>query len=211
MLRFLFVESAYDFNTYTPTRCKNTVNREWFRDGWYLVSRHIFSLLASIQGQGLKRSGDKALNEAASKTMATIGNNYTESVEPVFLTQSKELAYYWAQQTVRERGVRFEGEEQPIVLAVNLSEKQRAKVRPDVGAMSLLMMSVGEQFMSHLTEIYQANNIAGPDIELRTADRMDYLNKLGMAYIDEDISRACVQELAEPELAGWKRSINQSS
>ncbi len=33
--------------------------------------------------------------------MATIGNNYTESVEPVFLTQSKELAYYWAQQTIQ--------------------------------------------------------------------------------------------------------------
>ena len=63
------------------------------------------------------------------------------------------------------------------------------------------MMSVGEQFMAHLTEIYQENNIAGPDIELRTADRMDYLNKLGMAYIDEDISRACVQELYEPELS----------
>ncbi|MFA0284770.1 hypothetical protein AB4504_24410, partial [Vibrio sp. 10N.222.55.F12] len=98
--------------------------------------------------------------------------NYTESVEPVFLTQSKELAYYWAQQTIRERSTRFEGEEQPIVLAVNLSDKQQAKVRPDVGAMSLLMMSVGEQFMTHLTEIYQEKNIAGPDIELRSADRM---------------------------------------
>ncbi|MCC4819291.1 hypothetical protein BCU85_21000 [Vibrio lentus] len=168
-------------------------------DTWYHGTSS--ALLASIQGQGLKRSGDKALNEAASKTMATIGNNYTESVEPVFLTQSKELAYYWAQQTIRERSTRFEGEERPIVLAVNLSEKQQAKVRPDVGAMSLLMMSVGEQFMAHLTEIYQENNIAGPDIELRTADRMDYLNKLGMAYIDEDISRACVQELYEPELS----------
>jgi hypothetical protein len=132
--------------------------------------------------------------------MSTIGNNYTESVEPVFLTQSKELAYYWAQQTVRERSVRFEGEEHPIVLAVSLSEKQQAKVKPDVGAMSLLMMSVGEQFMAHLAQVYQENNISGPDIELRTADRMDYLNKLGMAYIDEDISRACVQELLKPEL-----------
>ncbi|CAK1817019.1 hypothetical protein [Vibrio crassostreae] len=168
-------------------------------DTWYHGTSS--ALLASIKGQGLKRSGDKALNEAASKTMATIGNNYAESVEPVFLTQSKELAYYWAQQTVRDRSVRFEGEEQPIVLAVNLSEKQRAKVRPDVGAMSLLMMSVGEKFMANMAKVYQENNIAGPDIELRTADRMDYLNKLGMAYIDEDISRACVQELAEPNIS----------
>ncbi|MFZ3406746.1 hypothetical protein [Vibrio chagasii] len=168
-------------------------------DTWYHGTSS--ALIASIKGQGLKRSGDKALNQAAVKTMATIGNNYTESVEPVFLTQSKELAYYWAQQTIRERSVRFEGEEQPIVLAVNLSEKQRAKVRPDVGAMSLLMMSVGEQFIAHLAKVYQENDIAGPDIDLRTADRMDYLNKLGMAYIDEDISRACVVELSESEVS----------
>ena len=168
-------------------------------DIWYHGTSS--ALIASIKGQGLKRSGDKALNQAAVKTMATIGNNYTESVEPVFLTQSKELAYYWAQQTVRERSVRFEGEEQPVVLEVNLSEKQRAKVRPDVGAMSLLMMSVGEQFMAHLAKVYQENDIAGPDIDLRTADRMDYLNKLGMAYIDEDISRACVVELSESEVS----------
>ncbi|MFM2643194.1 hypothetical protein AAFX33_18785 [Vibrio chagasii] len=168
-------------------------------DTWYHGTSS--ALIASIKGQGLKRSGDKALNQAAVKTMATIGNNYTESVEPVFLTQSKELAYYWAQQTVRERSVRFEGDEQPVVLEVNLSEKQRAKVRPDVGAMSLLMMSVGEQFMAHLAKVYQENDIAGPDIDLRTADRMDYLNKLGMAYIDEDISRACVVELSESEVS----------
>ncbi|MCG9555497.1 hypothetical protein L1D16_15625 [Vibrio sp. Isolate31] len=168
-------------------------------DTWYHGTSS--ALIASIKGQGLKRSGDKALNQAAIKTMATIGNNYTESVEPVFLTQSKELAYYWAQQTVRERSVRFEGEEQPVVLEVNLSDKQRAKVRPDVGAMSLLMMSVGEQFMVHLAKVYQENDIAGPDIDLRTADRMDYLNKLGMAYIDEDISRACVVELSESEVS----------
>tara|TARA_B100001057_G_scaffold407528_1_gene421445 strand:+ start:1383 stop:1979 length:597 start_codon:yes stop_codon:yes gene_type:complete len=168
-------------------------------DTWYHGTSS--ALIDSIKGQGLKRSGDKALKQAAVKTMATIGNNYTESVEPVFLTQSKELAYYWAQQTVRERSVRFEGEEQPVVLEVNLSEKQRAKVRPDVGAMSLLMMSVGEQFMAHLAKVYQENKIAGPDIDLRTADRMDYLNKLGMAYIDEDISRACLVELSESELS----------
>ncbi|KZX55794.1 hypothetical protein A3712_05705 [Vibrio sp. HI00D65] len=168
-------------------------------DTWYHGTSS--ALIASIKGQGLKRSGDKALNQAAVKTMATIGNNYTESVEPVFLTQSKELAYYWAQQTVRERSVRFEGEEQPVVLEVNLSEKQHAKVRPDVGAMSLLMMSVGEKFMAHLAKVYQENDITGPDIDLRTADRMDYLNKLGMAYIDEDISRACILELSESELS----------
>ena len=46
------------------------------------------ALLASIQKQGLKRSGDKALKQTAKKTMTTIGNSYTESIEPIFLTQS---------------------------------------------------------------------------------------------------------------------------
>lgn len=164
-------------------------------DVWYHGTSS--ALLSSIQGQGLKRSGDKALNQVAQSTMATIGNHYSESIEPVFLTQSKQLAYYWAQQTVRERSVRFDGNEEPIVLAVNLSEQQRDKVKPDVGAMSLLMMSVGEQFMAHLAKIYQDCNLDGPDIDLRSADRMDYLNKLGMAYIDQDISRACVDVVSE--------------
>ncbi|WP_084715796.1 hypothetical protein [Vibrio galatheae] len=159
-------------------------------DVWYHGTSS--ALLSSIQGQGLKRSGDKALNQVAQSTMATIGNHYSESEEPVFLTQSKQLAYYWAQQTVRERSVRFDGNEEPIVLAVSLSDQQREKIKPDVGAMSLLMMSIGEQFMAHLTKIYQDCNLDGPDIDLRSADRMDYLNKLGMAYIDQDINRACV-------------------
>ncbi len=176
---------------------KELLSKDGFATGdtWYHGTSS--ALLSSIQGQGLKRSGDKALNEAAKTTMATIGNNYTESVEPVFLTQSKELAYYWAQQTVRERSVRFDGDEKPIVLAVNLSEKQREKVKPDVGAMSLLMMSIGEQFMAHVAQIYQDSNVEGPDIDLRNADRMDYLNKLGMAYIDQDISLACVSLVSE--------------
>lgn len=159
-------------------------------DIWYHGTSS--ALLASIQGQGLKRSGDKALNDAAKNTMATIGNDYTESVEPVFLTQSRELAHYWATQTVRERSARFEGDETPIVLSVELSEKQRGKIKPDVGAMSLLMMDSGEQFMAHLAAVYERCGLSGPDIDLKSADRMEFLNKLGMAYIDQDISLACV-------------------
>ncbi|MFA0086396.1 hypothetical protein [Vibrio sp. 10N.261.51.F12] len=167
-------------------------------DTWYHGTSS--ALLVSIQGQGLKRSGDKALNEAAKNTMATIGNDYTESVEPVFLTQSKELAYYWAKQTVRERLARFDGNEHPIVLEVNLSKKQQASVRPDVGAMSLLLMDAGEQFLAHVAAIYERNGIAGPDIDLRNADRLAFLHKLGMAYLDQDISLACVSLVAIPEV-----------
>lgn len=176
---------------------KDLLSQDGFATGdtWYHGTSS--ALLLSIQSQGLKRSGDKALNEAAKATMATIGNQYAERVEPVFLTQSKELAYYWAQQTVRKRSVRFEGEEAPVVLQVNLSEKQRAKVKPDVGAMSLLMMQDGEQFMVHLAHVYQNQGFSGPDIDLRSADRMEFLDKLGMAYIDEDISPACIELMSE--------------
>lgn len=148
------------------------------------------ALVGSIKEQGLKRSGDQALNAAAVQTMKTIGNNYTESVEPVFLTPSKELAYYWAQQTVRNRSVRIEGEEQPVVITVKLPEALNSRVQPDVGAASLLLVKEGEQFMAFLAGIYLANGLATPDINLMTADRQEYLNKLGMAYFDADIDAA---------------------
>lgn len=151
------------------------------------------ALVDAIQQQGLKRSGDMALRQAAVKTMATIGNDYTETTEPVFLTQSKELAYYWAQQTVRNRSVRIEGEEQqPVVLAVTLPETLNDKVKPDVGAASLLLISEGENYMAFLASIYQANQQAVPAIDLMKADRMDYLTQLGMAYIDADIDAGYV-------------------
>ncbi|PHS71674.1 MAG: hypothetical protein COB22_06885 [Cycloclasticus sp.] len=154
-------------------------------DVWYHGTS--FALVSSIQSYGLKRSGDRAMKLAAKNTMATIGNDYTESTEPVFLTQSKQLAYYWAQQAVRERSVRFEEEESPIVFAVKLPEEQNAMVRPDVGAASLLMVKEGEAYMAYVAKIYQDCSAGIPDIDLMKADRLEYLNKLGMAYIDTDI------------------------
>ncbi len=155
------------------------------------------ALVDSIKSQGLVRSGDKALKAAAKKTMATIGNSYTETTEPVFLTQSKELAYYWAQQTVRNRSVRIEGNEMPVVFAVELPEQLNTRVKPDVGAASLLLLSEGEDFMAFLASVYQANGHEAPDIDLMKADRMDYLNKLGMAYIDQNIDAEYLRLVTE--------------
>jgi hypothetical protein len=155
------------------------------------------ALVDAIMEQGLKRSGDKALKQAAKQTMATIGNSYSESIEPVFLTQSKELAFYWAEQTVRNRSVRFQGEEQPAVLAVTLPEELNTKVKPDVGAASLLLVEEGEQFMAYLAGIYQANQLDAPEIDLMKADRLEYLNKLGMAYYDADISASCLSVVTD--------------
>jgi len=155
-------------------------------DVWYHGTSS--SLANSITSSGLKRSGDKAMKQAAKSTMATIGNKYTESIEPVFLTQSKELAYYWAEQAVRERSVRIEGEESPVVFAIELPDELNAKVRPDVGAASLLMVKEGEAYMAYVAKIYQDCGAGMPDIDLMKADRLEYLNKLGMAYIDKDIA-----------------------
>ncbi len=164
------------------------LTKEGFATGsvWYHGTSS--SLVSSIKSHGLKRSGDKAMKQAAKSTMATIGNNYAESIEPVFLTQSKELAYYWAKQTVRERSSRFEGEESPVVFAVELPEALNAKVLPDVGAASLLMIKEGEAYMAYVTKIYQDCNAGLLDIDLMKAGRLEYLNKLGMAYINQDIA-----------------------
>lgn len=155
-------------------------------DIWYHGTSS--ALRASIFNQGLKRSGDKAMNQAAKQTMATIGNSYAVSVEPVFLTQSKEVAYYWASQTVRNRSVRIEGEEQPIVLAVTLPSEEAGKVRPDVGAASLLMIPEGETYLAYIAGLYEKAGVPVPAIDLRSAGRMEFLNKLGMAYYDQDIA-----------------------
>lgn len=160
-------------------------------DAWYHGTSS--ALVDSIKEQGLQRSGDRALKEATKKTMATIGNSYTESIEPVFLTQSKELAFYWAEQAVRNRSVRIEGVEQAVVFAVTLPEILNAQVKPDVGAASLLLTKEGENFMAYLAGVYEVNGFGIPEIDLMKADRMEYLNTLGMAYINADIEVSCLR------------------
>lgn len=153
------------------------------------------ALLDSIVENGLNRSGDQAFNQAAKNTMATIGNNYTEQREPVFVTQSKALAYFWAEQCVRRRSVRFDGQESPVVLTITLDNATAAKVRPDVGAAGLLMIKEGEAFMIYLAKLYEEAGLDALDIDLMKADREEYLNKLGMAYIDQDLSVEQIKQL----------------
>lgn len=145
------------------------------------------ALVDSILQHGLKRSGDEALNQAAEKTMATIGNTFEATVEPVYLTQSSELAYYWAEQTVRNRRVRVGGDNAPVVVKATLPDALNAQVKPDVGAATLLMVESCEHFMAYLAQLYQASGLPVPDINLKAADRMAYLHMLGMAYLDGDI------------------------
>jgi len=161
-------------------------------DTWYHGTSS--ALVDSIKKHGLKRSGDKTMKQAAKQTMATIGNDYTESIEPVFLTQSKEIAYFWAKKTVRDRSVRLESAEEPIVLQVSLPDELNSQVKPDVGAVSLLMIKEGEHYIAHIAAIYEKNEQVVPEIDLMKADRMDFLNKLGMAYYNQDIAPEFVSE-----------------
>jgi hypothetical protein len=154
-------------------------------DTWYHGTSSALAEL--IKAQGLIRSGDRELMNAAKNTMATIGNDYVESTEPVFLTQSKELAFYWAEQTVRDRSIRIAGDEQPVVFVVKLPTELNQQVKPDVGAASLLLLKEGEKFMAYLAEIYQTKGLNAPDIDLMKADRLEYLTTLGMAYFDANI------------------------
>ena len=70
-----------------------------------------------------------------------------------------------------------------------------SKVKPDVGAASLLLVKEGEQFMAFLTGVYLANDFEIPEINLMHADRLEYLNKLGMAYYDADIDASLIGNL----------------
>jgi hypothetical protein len=166
---------------------KNLLTEQGFTTSntWYHGTSS--ALVDSIKNQGLIRSGDSVLKDAAKKTMATIGNIYTESIEPVFLTPSKALAFYWAEQAVRNRSVRIEDNGQPVVFTVMLPDELNRQVKPDVGAASLLLLKEGENFMAYLTDIYQTNSLDGPDIDLMQAERNQYLRILGMAYINADI------------------------
>ncbi len=142
------------------------------------------ALLDSIKQHGLKGSGDQALQQAQQQTMATIGDKgFKQTKEPVFVTQSRELAFYWAQRCVRDRSVRFEGDEKPVVLALDLPEALRQKINPDVGAAALNNDAV----FTHLETLYARSDLAFPKLDPAQMDRMEYLTKLGMAYIDQDI------------------------
>lgn len=173
---------------------KDLLTKDGFKSSniWYHGTSS--ALVDSIQKNGLKRSGDQALQDAAKKTMATIKHEYEERTEPVFLTQSKELAYYWAEQCVRERQIRLVGdtsnEETPVVFEITLPEDQNANVKPDVGAASLLLLEEGEKYMVYLASIYQEQDAGIPEIDLKKADRMEYQTTMGMVYLDADIDNA---------------------
>jgi len=130
------------------------------------------------------------------QAMATIGNSYTERKEPVYLTQSKELAYYWACQKVEMRKTHFGTDESAVVLTVSLSEELNKNVKTDVGGATMLLDDENA-YIKYLREIYDRNELSLSDLDPSKVNRMDYLNRLGLAYFIKDIPSNNVQMLEE--------------
>ena len=151
-------------------------------------------LLDSILKQGLKQSGDSESIQKTKGAMTAIGDSYKESKEPVFLTQSKELAYYWATETSKSRNKLFANDETPVVLAITLPNGIHDKVKPDVGAAALLMAGDCKYF-DVINKVYQDQQLTAPQIDPLKADRMEYLNLLGMAYSNQSIAAEFIEVL----------------
>ncbi|MFC3151673.1 hypothetical protein ACFOEK_11605 [Litoribrevibacter euphylliae] len=176
---------------------KELLTKDGFTTGdvWYHGTSS--ALLESIQKQGLSRAGDKAMKHVQKSTLATIGDSMAESHEPICLTQSKELAYFWAAQTVRDRSVRFEGEEQPVVLEITLPSDYQELVKPDTGYAGMLLVDGGGKYMELIKDLYKASGSELPEIDPLRADRSVYLNTLGLAYIDKNIPPEYIKEVTE--------------
>lgn len=151
------------------------------------------SLLPSIKESGVRCSGDKSLNDALRSTMNTLSQSFEEKRQPVFLTPSKTLAYYWARQAIerKHKGQENAGDK-PAVLTIELTDTLLDKVQPDVGAAALILM--GERhYLDFLQEYYALAGLEVPACQQPFSDRMDYLKRMGMAYLDEDVARESVK------------------
>lgn len=144
------------------------------------------SLVKGIKNKGLHGGGDAAWIKRTQGTLKTIGNRTFESQDPVFLTQSKELAYFWAQQRAHSRNVYFQKDETPVVLKITLNEEDNGKVNPDVGGAALIM-EPNNTYVTYLKAIFEANGLDLDDFDPREADRMIYLDRLGLAYTNDYI------------------------
>ncbi|MFT6189553.1 MAG: hypothetical protein ACJAW8_001728 [Oleispira sp.] len=154
------------------------------------------SLVKSIKNKGLHGGGDAAWIKRTQGTLQTVGNRTFESKDPVFLTQSKELAYFWAQQRVHSRNIYFKKDETPVVLKVTLNEDDNAKINPDAGGAALIM-EPGNEYIIYVKDLFIANGQDLDDFDQTKADRMIYLTRLGLAYTNDYIPGKFIEVVAE--------------
>lgn len=187
---------------------KNVIAPDYLKDAASLLTEDGFTtsnvwyhgttsaLVKTIKNKGLHGGGDTAWIKRTQGTLKTIGNRTFETNDPVFLTQSKELAYFWAQERAHFRTLYFKQEETPVVLKATLNADDNAKVKPDFGGVAL-MMEPNNTYITYLKEIYKANGLELEEFDPTQADRMVFLNRLGLAYTNDYIPGKFIEVVSE--------------
>lgn len=186
-------------NIATPTYLQDAtqlLSTEGFKASslWYHGTAS--GLTDAILNDGLIGSGDAEINKKTKNAMAAIGNSYTERKDPVFLTQSKQLAYYWAEKKTELRNSRLGADETPVVFELTLPEALGSQVKTDVGAATLLLAG-NDPYIEYVEALYTQNKILLPELNPASIDRMAYLNLLGMAYIGVSVPAEYLTLLAD--------------
>jgi hypothetical protein len=156
---------------------------------WYHGTSSL--LVSSILEKGLKVSGDDELNSHVKSTMESMGLLYTPNKEPIYLTPSKEIAHYWAKQTVMARNSRLRDGNKGAVLKIVLPGDLNELVEPDIGGYKRVIDNKEEYFFV-LQEIYKAKNIVLPS-------NIDYSNVIqffGLAFISQVISSEYISQIS---------------
>ncbi|MAD45286.1 MAG: hypothetical protein CMI02_17490 [Oceanospirillaceae bacterium] len=144
-------------------------------------------LVDAIKAEGLKGSGDTELMERQMKTLGTIGHDTSDHKDPLFVTQSRELAYFWANQKAHTRSMYLQQQETPVVLQLELPDELNKQVITDAGA-AALVLEPGNLYLLWLKELYKEYGHTMPELDPFKCDRMDFMNKLGLAYCAADIA-----------------------
>lgn len=153
-------------------------------------------LAGHIQQQGLHGAGDAELLSRTQGTLNTIGAPALTSQDPVFLTPSKTLAYYWADQKARSRNLYFANNETPVVFQVNLTAEQNQQVHTDAGGTALLL-EPGNAYIHFLQNLYSEHGYEWPEMDPLKTDRMSFLTRLGLAYSNVSIAADSLELLGE--------------
>lgn len=154
------------------------LTEDGFSIGQYWYHGTSSGLVPSILKQGLVGDGDKDTSDRFQQTLGTIGNRQFETSEPVFLTQSKELAYYWAKQKTHTRNLYFRKGEEPTVIQVDISSDE---IKPDAGAIAILLEPTNA-YIAFLKEVYKKKGVAWREENPLELEREFFIHSMGMAY-----------------------------
>lgn len=164
------------------------------RDGFVLSNTWYHGtsteLIPSILENGLLISGDEKLNSFVKYKMESYGEVYRENREPIYLSPSKEIAYYWANQTAKSRGRLFGGSDKPVVLEINLPEHLNSDVCPDKKGYKMVI-DQEDDFLQLLKKKYGQKKFALPVAKVDT----EIISITGLANINASIPVGCISTI----------------